>query len=235
MELNTTLESEGTYRGIVQWAGIPGFHKALAEMLMRQTPDGSAILDCGSGPGAFVLRLKDLGFEVHALEVDPEIFKAVEIPCYSVDLNSDFSESVARRFDAITAIEVIEHLENTRHFLRQCNRLLQPNGILLLTTPSIESIPARLRFLITGNFRSFDDNEVVSEPTHITPIQSYLFGKAVRDCGFEILNHIVFPDNTFANSRLFTRILSRLLSIFCRGHKYGCNHVYVLRKKSELL
>ena len=203
-------------------------------MLVKETRFGSTILDCGSGPGAFVLRLRDMGFQVHALEIDADVYKAVEIPCYSVDLNSDFARSIAERFEAITAIEVIEHLENTRHFLRQCNRLLLANGVLLLTTPSIESIPARLRFLFTGNFRSFDSNELVSEPTHITPIQSYLFRKAVQDCGFEITNHVVFPENTFANSRLVTRMFSRALSLVCRGYKYGCNHVYVLRKRVEL-
>ena len=39
-------------------------------------------------------------------------------------------------FDTITANELIEHLENTGLFLDECNRVLKPGGILIVTTPN---------------------------------------------------------------------------------------------------
>lgn len=221
---------ESSYRGIVQWAGIPGFHQLLFDMIVKEVSPGARILDCGAGPGALALRLKDAGFAVEAIEQDRSVYQVEDVPCHYLDLNSPFAEAIPSHFDAITAIEIIEHLENPRHFLRQCYRLLVPDGIVLLTTPSVESVPARLRFLVTGNFRSFDSNETVSEPTHITPIQSYLFEKAAESSGFEVLQHFVFPEGTLTNTRVLSKVLSWILIPFVGGHSFGCNHVYQLKR-----
>lgn len=38
-------------------------------------------------------------------------------------------------FDAVVAGDVIEHLENPSHFLRECNRVLRSDGRLVISTP----------------------------------------------------------------------------------------------------
>lgn len=40
------------------------------------------------------------------------------------------------RFDTILASEIIEHLDNPLYFLKECKRILKPNGTIILTTPN---------------------------------------------------------------------------------------------------
>lgn len=47
-------------------------------------------------------------------------------------------------YDIITGFDVIEHLLNPVSFLRAIRRLLQPSGILALTTPDTYSLSCRL-------------------------------------------------------------------------------------------
>jgi len=38
--------------------------------------------------------------------------------------------------DLITAFEFIEHIKGYKHFLKECNRVLKPGGVMVLTTPN---------------------------------------------------------------------------------------------------
>jgi 2-polyprenyl-3-methyl-5-hydroxy-6-metoxy-1,4-benzoquinol methylase len=58
------------------------------------------------------------------------------------DLNNIFPERW-KQADTIIASEVIEHLDNPYIFLRQCLRLLNNDGILIITTPN----PSNLGFV----------------------------------------------------------------------------------------
>ena len=48
------------------------------------------------------------------------------------------------QFDAITLIDVIEHLAEPKAVLMAARRLLTPHGVLCVNTPDIESLPSRL-------------------------------------------------------------------------------------------
>jgi len=71
----------------------------------------------------------------------------------------------------IASVEVIEHLENPTAFLRSITRLLKTNVWRFLTTPSVENVPARLKFLRRGEIRAMDK----FAPEHVTPLYLDLF------------------------------------------------------------
>ena len=48
-----------------------------------------------------------------------------------------------KSFDVITAVEVIEHIEDDATFVQQAYRLLRPGGVCYLTTPNGIAIPRR--------------------------------------------------------------------------------------------
>lgn len=52
--------------------------------------------------------------------------------------------------DLIIALEVIEHLFDTDQLLSEIHRVLKPNGLLILSTPNLASLPNRLRLLFGG-------------------------------------------------------------------------------------
>lgn len=146
-----------------------GLHEFVGErVLARYVCKGMRVADLGTGPGAMAARLRSLGCDVVAVDRDAIGFEA-DVPHQSLDFNEpDFASQLGLGgFSLVTAIEVIEHVESPIGFLRNVGRLLAPGGVAVLTTPNVDSLPARLRFLLAGKIRMMDEH---SEPTHISPI-----------------------------------------------------------------
>lgn len=69
-------------------------------------------------------------------------------------------ELEGRRFDVVQAIEVIEHVPDTRAFLADLGAMLAPGGVLALSTPSADFIhpnnyPAEMMGLLSPGFHTF--------------------------------------------------------------------------------
>ena len=88
------------------------------------------IYDAGCGRGATSNQLHELGFEVTASTYTEEPALAQGIEWHrGVDLNKrlPFADE---SFDGAILQEVIEHLENHPHVVREFNRVLKPGGRL---------------------------------------------------------------------------------------------------------
>jgi 2-polyprenyl-3-methyl-5-hydroxy-6-metoxy-1,4-benzoquinol methylase len=176
-----------TYRGLPILA-FPGLHERVENMTSSLFPKGGRVLDLGSGSGALGLRLLDAGFKISCADAVPEAFRPVEdIPFIETNLNQDFSELFNERFQAITAIEIIEHLENPRHFLRQCKGLLEPGGRMIVSTPNLDTPRSILSFITTGCFKYFDD-DFHEKDGHITPLSQWQLEKAANDTELGVLS-----------------------------------------------
>jgi len=206
---------------------VSGLHEAALHELVRYVTAPSNVLDLGAGTGAWAARLLACGHHVTCVDRDGDAFALDDMSFMQADLNGDFSKVVAGPFAAITAIEVIEHLENPRHFLLQCRNLLSVDGVLLITTPNIECVAGRLRFLLTGNFRMFDRDERLNDPTHISPIQSYMFEKMLNDTGLRVLSHATKNPLAEISGRL-SRFVCSVVNPFLKGIKGGDNHIFIL-------
>lgn len=53
-------------------------------------------------------------------------------------------------FDYVLSREGIEHFEDQAHLINECARVLKPGGCLVVTTPNITNLRARLSYLLTG-------------------------------------------------------------------------------------
>jgi SAM-dependent methyltransferase len=149
-------------------------------------------LDLGAGQGAISQALKDRGFEVTATDVNTAQFRAAAVPCLKFDLNErlPFPDG---SFDLVMAIEILEHLESPRAFLREIFRLVKPGGLAVVTTPNITSLPSRVLFLATGWFDLFvptrkrlEDPLDAGADGHITPLPAWLLRYDLRQTGFKI-------------------------------------------------
>ncbi len=205
-----------------------GLHDAVFPLLTRYASPPARLVDLGAGTGAWAKRLVAAGSEVSAVERDVEGFGFPGVRLMKADLNDDFAHVVDGPFRVATAIEVIEHLENPRHFLRECRKLLSSDGILLVTTPNIECVPGRLRFLVNGRFRMFDRDPALNDPTHISPIQTFMFERMIAATGFSLVHHGFNNDRAQA-TRPSYRLLSSLVTPLLGGVKGGDIHVFVLR------
>ena len=159
-----------------------GVHEAVRAALDR-IPRGS-LLDAPCGHGAIARYAADTGFTVTACDINPQ---QAMVACEEVDLNAPLPYPDGH-FDVVTCVEAIEHLENQFGLLRELRRVLRPGGILILTTPNVSSVTARLRFLATGLLPFFDFDWTLRDWGHITPITIAELAIALEYAGFEIRN-----------------------------------------------
>jgi len=173
-------------------------------------------------------RLGMLGCDVLAVDRDRNGFQA-NTPHVQLDFDQeDFASKVGRQFDLLTAIEVIEHVESPIGFLRNIGRLLALRGVAVVTTPNVDCVPARIKFLF-GKLRTMDE---YSEPTHISPIFFDLFKRQYMPrAGLSLREHLLFPPDGFQLSRKPVAWALRLVApIFPGESRIGDNHVFVLSK-----
>lgn len=119
------------------------FLRERAERLVRHLPPsmpGGKLLEIGCGDGAFLKNMQLLGWIVQGIEPDhlavAEARKSGLPIIEGVLTENTFDEN---SFDAITLHHVIEHLHDPLSVIRNCYRILKPNGILSIVTPNIAS------------------------------------------------------------------------------------------------
>lgn len=206
-----------------------GLHEFVAERVVgRYAGPGIRAADLGSGPGAMAARLHTFGCNVLAVDRTAEGFEA-GLPHAELDFDqNDFASGLGpASFDLVTAIEVIEHVESPIGFLRNVGRLLAPGGIAVITTPNVDSLPARVKFMLTGKIRTMDE---FSEPTHISPIfWDLLRRQFLSRAGVRLREHLLFPPNGYQLSRKPIAWTFRIIGAAFSGDSVlGDNHVLVL-------
>lgn len=207
---------------------LPGTHERVVETALRYTSPGGRALELGAGSGALAERLQAAGFNVIAADIENYFELGSEF--LQLDLNDpNFERALSCKFDLVTAVEVIEHLENPTAFLRSIDKLLKPGGTAILTTPNVENVPARLKFLLRGEVRAMDKNS----PEHVTPIYLDLFvRKIVPPSRLTLIEHFEHPENDYPlTGRRYFVPFFRLLAPLMKGSALtGDCHFLVLKK-----
>lgn len=210
-----------------------GLHEFVStRILSRYSRPGMRAADLGSGPGAMAARLRAFQCDVLAVDRDLNGFEG-GVPHLLVDFNKpDFASEIGKgQFGLVTAIEVIEHVENPIAFLRNVGALLAPGGVAALTTPNVDSLPARVKFLLTGKIRTMDE---YSEPTHISPVFFDLLQRQyLKLASVQLRDHLLFPPNGFQLTRRPLALLFRIATMAFRGESLlGDNHVLVIEART---
>jgi 2-polyprenyl-3-methyl-5-hydroxy-6-metoxy-1,4-benzoquinol methylase len=166
------LLSVGSESGrILEERTIGGLHKTLLDRVkvLPKLSIDTSILDIGCGTGAWLDRLASSGFrDLHGLDRDVRQFGTIRATCSKVDLDTATDLGLSdRKFGLITAIELVEHLENPGRLFFHVAQHLSEDGVFLMTTPNIHSVLCRFRFLLTGKLKQFDSK---GDATHIYPV-----------------------------------------------------------------
>ncbi len=165
----------------------PGTHEAALKLLRASHVSPRPVLDLASGSGALLARLVDAGFsDVTAVELDRGKFGLPGIKPLAIDLNTDFAGQIDRQFPLVTAIEIVEHLDSPRHFLLQIREMLTDDGMLLISTPNVAEWVGRLKFLLTGTLRNFDDLQY-RHNHHISPLPDTQMRHLAAEVGFRVV------------------------------------------------
>ncbi len=119
---------------------------ALKSSLARLAHRGKA-LEIGAGNGAFLTRLKRLGFaEVMGIEPSSAAIASADPIIRHCIVEGVFREEdyEPASFDLICCFQTLEHVSNPRELTRACQRLLRPNGLLALITHDYQAPINRL-------------------------------------------------------------------------------------------
>lgn len=126
------------------------------EKVLAMLPDGEGkhILDLACGPGIMIKGLRAKNFRVTAIDAAPEMVElaAKELPndpqvtCAVGDAYALSSPDA--EFDIVTAMGLIEYLDDEPKYLKEMNRIIKPGGTAIITYPNVWS-PWRIwnRFL----------------------------------------------------------------------------------------
>jgi 2-polyprenyl-3-methyl-5-hydroxy-6-metoxy-1,4-benzoquinol methylase len=113
------------------------------------------VLDFGCGSGVMSYIVSGFAQRVVATDIEPASFNrmqgAVGFPRNIVfaTVPELTSETYRRSFDAIIALDVLEHIEDLTGILRQFEKLLRPSGVVVISGPT-ESALYRLGRWIAG-------------------------------------------------------------------------------------
>lgn len=137
----------------------------------RTDLEGRKLLDVGCSSGDFLVAVRELGFNVTGVELNPRtarqaLSRGLDV---RVGMLTD-AEFRASSFNFIHLGDVIEHVRDPRALLYECARLLVPGGELIISTPNIGSFWSRATL---GLWRSFGIPWSSATPPH----HLFLFGK----------------------------------------------------------
>jgi SAM-dependent methyltransferase len=122
---------------------IPVFN-ASAEALRARHPRPGRVLDIGCGTGAFLSRMKQIGWSAEGCDPCRVQFANQSMNDDSIRIgNFEDLEYPDNHFDVVTAFFVIEHVVDPHAFVAKAWRHLKPGGTLLLFWPHTTPI---LRF-----------------------------------------------------------------------------------------
>jgi len=172
-----------------------------------------------------------LGFtNLWGVDKDTQQFQCRRARCLEFDLDADDLDLGEIKFDLITAIEVVEHLENPGHLFSSVAYYLSNSGYFLMTTPNIQSLLCRFRFFMSGHLKQFDHK---GDLTHIYPVLLTALRRVLLRNQLEIVSQWCYPpDGSSITSRRSLALTVTVLKLFLRDPVPGDMLCLLIRKRA---
>lgn len=126
---------------------------------------GLSLLDIGCGSGGFIFSAKERGFEPLGLEPDKaavELSKKLYGPLNIIVGSADDIQKLGRRFDNLTMLDVLEHLEDDVAQIQENYRWLQERGRLVIVVPAFPLLYG-IHDMNKKHFRRYKKKELIEK------------------------------------------------------------------------
>lgn len=199
---------------------VDGVDKTRIDFILNNIPDKKLrILDIGCWDGSYAIRYKKKTNIVYGIESSRTAAKKAVKKGVIIE-QGDFMEKEFfknKNFDIVVAGEIIEHVFDTDLFLRKIIKKLKKDGILILTTPNVASLPRRI-LLLLGINPVLENRALVNESAgHIRYFTFSDMYRILKDNNFSLITSKSDVLNFNNKGTFYSTIIPRLYKSFGRS------------------
>jgi SAM-dependent methyltransferase len=175
---------------------------------LRRLPNRGSLIDVGCGTGVFVAEARRRGYDAvgvdfseQAIAAGKQRFGLENLYCVgATELHEQFR---GRKFDIVTAFEVLEHMDDVARFMGELEHLVKPGGYIVISVPNRDRVP---RILGEGD----------TPPHHFTRWNRDALVGLMRRRGLDVESVSVCPAQIGLRNLLMYNLRSGLLVRFAR-------------------
>jgi SAM-dependent methyltransferase len=127
--------------------GVRRRSRTILQELAKQFPNRGRLLEVGCSYGGFIDEARRDGWDVTGIELSESAAQYarehLDLRVFSGSLH-DHVQQLGEPYQAVALFHVIEHVPNPVQLLEMCRRFIKPKGLLVLKTPNVTSLIARL-------------------------------------------------------------------------------------------
>jgi 2-polyprenyl-3-methyl-5-hydroxy-6-metoxy-1,4-benzoquinol methylase len=195
----------------------------IAKILSKDNSD-IRILDVGCSNGSFVFIANSLGLQAEGIDpsekaVNNGIKRGLKLHLGLLNDLAFDNDS----FDAITLHEVIEHVSDPITLLKECARILRPNGVLLVGTGNTESWTRQMQ---KSKWDFFDMKKHGGHISFFSPKSLNILASRTGFSVVKVATHNVsycekgeLPHILYRTIKIFTELLNLPAKLLMKGHQ----------------
>jgi 2-polyprenyl-3-methyl-5-hydroxy-6-metoxy-1,4-benzoquinol methylase len=172
-----THEYRSAYKDLI-------FHTVLGQLARRLPASRRTLLDLGAHVGRLLRLAHDRGWTVEGVEMNPQTAAfagvATGLPVHRGDART--LGNLGRQYDAVTFIDVLEHIPDPVSVLTSIRKVIAPHGWIAVKVPNG---PAQLRKeLLRGRLASGYRATVADNLVHVNHFSPRALTRALLRAGF---------------------------------------------------
>ncbi|MFN3603778.1 MAG: class I SAM-dependent methyltransferase [Leptonema sp. (in: bacteria)] len=143
--------------------------EARIKNIKKYKPPPAKVLDVGCSFGGFVKVFLENGYDAEGIDISKYATKEAQrnpLLKNRIFYSDILNFSIKKKYDIITLIEVIEHLNNPEKVFEKIAKLLNPNGLLILQTANFDGLQAilqgkRYHYFLPGHLYYYSKSNLI--------------------------------------------------------------------------
>jgi len=214
---------------------ISHFFQSILESAFKRlrTPAGT-LLDVGSGTSLMLQAAINLGYDATGVELSERLAENAKKQGYKVINTNISSISTAEKFDTITMMDIIEHLENPLVVLNAIKNLLSNRGEVIVYTPNHDSLIVKISYwLYKVGVKSPIEN--IFACTHTCFFTTKTLNMTLEQAGYKVIESKHFNYDVYRPGQRVTLVAKLAINMIEKiGSIFGLNGFRVVMYAQRL-